>query len=54
MDTGLTNRQVWALAINLAIPDTVYAGTWGDGVFVITFKPVFLPIIIKELGLTMS
>ncbi len=48
VNTGLTNRQVWALAINPATPDTVYAGTWGGGVFVITFKPVFLPIIIKN------
>ena len=33
MNTGLTNTDVYALAINPQTPDTLYAGTDGGGVF---------------------
>ena len=33
MKTGLTNTTVVALAINPQSPDSLYAGTQGDGVF---------------------
>jgi len=33
MNIGLTNTEVRALAINPQTPDTLYAGTWGGGVF---------------------
>lgn len=48
VNTGLTNKDVWSLTIDPAKPDTIYAGTWGGGAFVITLRPVFLPIIITN------
>ena len=33
MNTGLTNTDVWTLAINPNTPSTIYAGSWGGGVF---------------------
>jgi N-acetylneuraminic acid mutarotase len=33
INTGLTNPDVWALAIHPQTPDTIYAGTYGGGVF---------------------
>ena len=33
VNTGLTNTYVYDLAIDPAMPTTLYAGTWGGGVF---------------------
>ena len=38
MNTGLTSTDVYALAINPQTPDTLYAGTYGGGVFKIQQK----------------
>ncbi len=33
MNAGLTRLSILALAIDPAVPETLYAGTWGDGLF---------------------
>ena len=35
MNAGLTNLRVWALALDPTTPTTLYAGTYGGGVFVL-------------------
>jgi hypothetical protein len=42
VNTGLTNIYVQALAIDLATPSTLYAGTGGGGVFAIQQIPALL------------
>ena len=50
INTGLTNTHVCALAINPQTPDTLYAGTYGGGVF----KTVQAVGWIRVLGATSS
>ena len=50
VNTGLTNLNVHALAIDPGNPATVYAGTYGSGVFKITFStdnvPDTIPVVL--------
>ena len=48
-NTGLTNTNIQALAIDPAMPARLYAGTWGSGVFSIVqmevSSQVYLPVL---------
>jgi photosystem II stability/assembly factor-like uncharacterized protein len=53
MNNGLTNADVLIVRLNLATPETLYAGTSGGGDFVYSQKPelnpdIFLPIVFKN------
>lgn len=47
MNTGLTNNQIEALAIDPVTTTTLYAATWGGGVFAIHQAAywLYLPLI---------
>jgi hypothetical protein len=47
VNTGLTNTWVIALAIDPATPTSLYAGTWGGGVFAMQQIALYLPLVVK-------